>query len=570
MIEIPHAITTESRAVSPERKSCPDKRPEKFQSLLEAIMESSEDGIIGKSLEGIITSWNKGAERLFGYSAAEAIGQPISICVPPDHDEEEAEIRRCIQRGGHLSSYETVRKRKDGALVDVSLTISPLRDATGRILGVSSINRDITQRKRNEATLIRQSRCLELLSETAAQLLVTDKPATVIQTIFQKLREQIQVDVYFNFLMNESGEAMWLHSYGGIPEEVARQISCLEFGQAVCGTVALERRPMVFANVQQSQVPIVQLVKDFAVRAYACNPLLADGRLLGTLSFGSRTKDAFAKEELELFQTISRYIALAMDRWRLLQEAMQRANDLETRVAERTARLEESMKSLEGLLYHVAHDLRAPLRAMHSFTQLLLEDYAPTLDARGEDYAQRIAEASGRMDALIRDLLRYGRLVHQPLSWACVDLNKLVQGVVAGLAREVARRQAEIHIDPLLPGVWGDRRILELVLANLLGNALKFVQPGIAPRIRIWAETGRETVRLYIRDNGIGIEPQHQERIFKVFERLHNGDAYPGTGIGLAIVKKGMERLRGRVGIESQPNAGSRFWLELKSVLSSP
>jgi PAS domain S-box-containing protein len=571
IIEIHPASATENPVVSPEKKTGPcGKGPEKFHSLLEAIMESSEDGIAGKSPEGIITSWNQGAERLFGYSAAEAIGRSFSICLPPGYEEEEEEIRKCIQRGGHFSSYETIRKRKDGSLVDVSLTISPLRDPTGRILGASSINRDISQRKRNEATLLRQSGRLELLAETADQLLSTDKPATVIQTIFQKLQEQIEVDVYFNFLVNETGDALWLHSYGGIPGEVARQISRLEFGQAACGTVALERRPLVFTNIQQSESPIVQLVKDFALRAYACNPLLADGRLLGTLAFGSRTKDAFAKEELELFQTISRYLALALDRWRLLQEAMQRANELETRVAERTTRLEESMKSLEGLLYHVAHDLRAPLRAMHSFTQLLLDDYAPNLDARGEDYAQRIAEASGKMDALIGDLLHYGRLVHQPLSWVCVDLNNLVHAVVAGFADEIAGRQAEIDIDPSLPRVWADRRILEQVLANLLCNGLKFARPGVPPRICIWAETaGRDAVRLYIKDNGLGIEPQYQDRIYKVFERLHDADAYPGTGIGLAIVKKGMERLGGSIGMESKPNAGSCFWLELKPVLSS-
>jgi PAS domain S-box-containing protein len=238
---------------------------------------------------------------------------------------------------------------------------------------------------------------------------------------------------------------------------------------------------------------------------------------------------------------------------------------LEKRVRERTASLEESLKSLEGVLYHVAHDLRGPLRAMHSFTDLLLEDYAPSLDATGEEYAQIISEATTKMDFLIRDLLDYGRLGHQNVAWTAIDLKALLERLLAGLREEVRIKGAEIQVAGPLPTVLGDPQILEQVLVNLISNSLKFVDRGTAPRLRIWAEADADTVRLNVQDNGIGIEQKYQERIFWVFERLHTESAYPGTGIGLAMVKKGMERLRGRVGLESKPGEGSRFWLELKA-----
>ncbi len=238
---------------------------------------------------------------------------------------------------------------------------------------------------------------------------------------------------------------------------------------------------------------------------------------------------------------------------------------LERRVKERTADLEESLKSLQGLLYHVAHDLRSPLRAMHSFTDLLLDEYAHKLDERGEDYAHRIVEASGKMDALIRDLLDYGRLGHQNISMVPVDLTELVARVLDGLELEIQNKRAEIQVDQPLPEVYGDARVLGWVVTNLITNALKFVPPGVIPHIHIWTTVTGETVSFNIQDNGIGIAPEHQERAFKVFERLHDGeDVYPGTGMGLAIVKKSMERLQGKVGVESSPGSGCRFWLELK------
>ncbi len=247
----------------------------------------------------------------------------------------------------------------------------------------------------------------------------------------------------------------------------------------------------------------------------------------------------------------------------------QHARDLESRVDERTAKLEESIRSLEGVLYHVAHDLRAPLRAMEGFTQLLLEHPDINFDAEGKDYGERIIAAAERMDELIRDLLAYGRLAHMEVVCRKLDLEPQVDWVLAKMAPEIEAKHAEIIVERPLPSVWANPAILNEILTNLLSNALKFVSPNVNPRIHIFGESSRGKVRFSIRDNGIGIEEVHHEKIFNVFGCLHGPGVYPGTGIGLAIVRKGVERMNGVVGVESRPGQGSRFWVELPDAAST-
>jgi PAS domain S-box-containing protein len=238
-------------------------------------------------------------------------------------------------------------------------------------------------------------------------------------------------------------------------------------------------------------------------------------------------------------------------------------DDLEKRVQERTAHLQESLQSLEDVLYHVAHDLRAPLRAMEGLTTLLLEEYAPQFDAEGKDFAGRIVASAGRMDSLIRDLLAFGRLGHVNVPCRQVDLGKLLRSALELLQGEIRAKSAIIRIQTPLSAVWANETLLEQVLVNLLSNALKYVPAGVTPALDIWSEVKGDALRLSIQDNGIGIEPEHHQRVFRVFERLHPPEDYPGTGIGLAIVAKSLERMGGRVGLESKLEAGSRFWIEL-------
>jgi signal transduction histidine kinase len=199
---------------------------------------------------------------------------------------------------------------------------------------------------------------------------------------------------------------------------------------------------------------------------------------------------------------------------------------------------------------------------MHGLAQALLEDYGSRLDATGHDYARRIVEEATSMDVLINDLLAYGRLSHVELALSAVDLRDVLEASLHAVRDDVQRSGAHVDIDSPLPAVQGNRSVLIQVFANLLSNATKF--GGREPHVRVWAETREQRIaHVWVEDQGIGIAPEHQERIFGVFERLHGAETYPGTGIGLAIVKRGIERLGGRVGVESQEGGGSRFWIEL-------
>jgi two-component system, sensor histidine kinase and response regulator len=249
-----------------------------------------------------------------------------------------------------------------------------------------------------------------------------------------------------------------------------------------------------------------------------------------------------------------------------LQEANEvLRNEIITRKKAEEA-LKESNEELEAFSYSVSHDLRAPVRAMQGFARVLLEDYGDKIDEVARDYLDRIVSGACRMDNLIQDLLIYSKLGHTELSLGPVSLRNLLSEILRSLSSEIEAREAEVIVSADLPDVQGNKMALGQALENLVGNALKFTRDGETPKVRVEAETIGTIVRLWVKDNGIGIPEEHHARVFRVFERLHTADTYPGTGIGLAIVRKGIERMNGHVGLESKVGEGSRFWIELPAV----
>lgn len=239
------------------------------------------------------------------------------------------------------------------------------------------------------------------------------------------------------------------------------------------------------------------------------------------------------------------------------------SQELERRVADRTQELEKALRDMETFLYAIAHDLRAPLRAMSSFINLLTEDFATHLDATAQDYCKRIHESSVRMNQLITDILSYGRLTHMSLRTHAVDLGTEVEKALMRASFEIEERHGSVQVDRPLPKVFAEASVLDQIIENLILNAIKFVPKERTPRLHIYAEEHENNIRLCLEDNGIGIAPENQSKIFGPFQRLHTVDEYPGTGIGLAIVQRGVEKMGGHVGVESTIGQGSRFWVEL-------
>jgi len=242
------------------------------------------------------------------------------------------------------------------------------------------------------------------------------------------------------------------------------------------------------------------------------------------------------------------------------------------RSAERNEQLEQANRALEAFAFTVSHDLRAPLRNLQGYVSALREDCGAGLDERGRSYLGSIDEIATMMDAMIADVLEFSRLSRIELPDERLPLRASVEEALALLQKSIADRHAgvQVDIDPDL-AVFGHPQTLVQVFANLLSNALKFVAESELPQVRFAAERrGNARVRVWVEDRGIGIDPGNQKRIFEVFQRLHGEEKYPGTGIGLALVKKGVERMGGQVGVVSAVGEGSRFWVELRLADAVP
>lgn len=502
------------------------------EERLRLIFESAEDyAIFSLDPQGRVASWNAGAERIFGYMQSEVLDHDAKLVFTPE-DRERGEHERELDQARRTGMAHDDRwhVRKDGTRFFASGIVRPMRDNAGNLIGFIKVARDITDRMQAESNLRREKQ----FSDT----LINSLPG--IFYLFTAEGGFIRWNTDLERVTGYSGDDIdrmhWLEFFVGADQQVIsgwlREVLAHGQSSAEAELVAKDMRRIPFF---------------FTGRRIEVN---GQSRVIGMgvdISERKRAEGALRAAQAEL----QKYAA-----------------ELEKRVAERTANLEQSLQSLEGVLYHVAHDLRAPLRAMASFTNILIDDYAPKLDQQARDYISRITSAAQRMDELVQDLLAYGRLAHMAMPTNAVDLEAEVDTVLHQFAARIASRGAQVRVERPLPEVMANASVLNQVIANLLSNALKFVPAETVPQIRIHAESGA-AIRLWIEDNGIGIKPEYQDRIFRVFERLHATDVYAGTGIGLAIVRKGVERMGGRVGVESKPGDGSKFWVELPAANES-
>jgi PAS domain S-box-containing protein len=499
------------------------------ETQLRLIIESAQDyAIFSMDLKGMVNSWNSGAERMFGFRESEVIGRSGAIIFTPEDRERHApedELDRAVSLG--LARDDRWHQRKDGKRIFVSGVVRPMTDPSGHRVGFTKIARDVTERLLAQEKFRREKE----FSDT----IINSLPATFY--LFDSNGKWLR--------WNENTELVTGYS----PEEL------------------VARAPSDFFNSPEKEL-VQEAIRTILAQGQAiveASIVTKKGDSIPYLMFGRRIVLDGKPCVMGMGVDISERKRVELE----LRDAEERLRnytvELEHRVTDRTAHLRQSLASLEGLLYHVAHDLRAPLRAMASFTTILSEEYSDKLDQRGCDYTRRIANSARFMDELLQDLLAYGRLTHTPVMLHDVNLEALVDSVLEQLRPEIESSRAVVEVQRPLPIVKANTAVLSQVLFNLIANALKFCPPKKSPCVHIGARTDK-VVRFWVQDEGIGIRPEYHERVFRVFERLHGEKEYSGTGIGLAIVQKGVERLGGRVGVESEPGKGSRFWVELPGV----
>jgi signal transduction histidine kinase len=298
-------------------------------------------------------------------------------------------------------------------------------------------------------------------------------------------------------------------------------------------------------------------------RSVLATPLRIHGRVAGAVKIYSEQPRSWTAEQFRMIEWVAAQCALLLECHRLRSELQHANAELDATVAQRTAELRELVQDLEHFSYTITHDLRAPLRAMHGFAAMLAQECGGQITSEGKEYLRRIGVAAARMDRLITDALSYSGTVRQELPLEPVDIGVLLRGIIESYPNLQAPLAA-VTLAGEFPRVLGNEAALTQCCANLLGNAVKFVEPGRTPHVRVSAEPRGEWVRIWFEDDGIGIPEGMLTRVFGMFQRLSKN--YEGTGIGLALVKKVVERLGGSVGVESELGRGSRFWLELKAA----
>jgi PAS domain S-box-containing protein len=712
------------------------------EAHLAAIVESSNDAIIGKDLNGIIISWNRAAERIFGYSSEEVIGKPISILAAPSTMDELPLVLERIRRGERVEPYETERRTKDGRIITISLTVSPVRNSAGEIVGASKVARDITEQRRARDAQEAIERELMLLIEASGHLLSSPGSPDVLRTIIELAQRFVTADAYAVWRWQKETGAWRITSFSGLSEEYAKtefvstadapnlpdtpllfenarrepllkrkrrllraegirsmlviplrivgepsgtvafywraphkfspgevrigtalgnlaaaalgaaelydaQIqsraraewlesrsellaqagailsSSLDYNATLANVAKLavpefadwcsvdvidergELRRLAAEHTDPEKVPLayefqekyppreddlvptvlrtgepvlmeevpeqlilerarnpehLRLMRELDLMSLIAVPMAVDGQTLGVITFvNTEPKRRYTAADLQLAEELARRAAVAISHARLFKESKRIQDELQ-RSNEELRRVNED---LNQFAYTASHDLQEPLRMVAVFSQMLQREYANKLDAKANQYINYTVQGARRMEMLVKDLLLYTQAASIDTEPALpVEANKVLDQALSNLRAGIEESGAVIDRRPL-PAVRVHEVHLLQLFQNLIGNAIKYRNPDKPPHIEVSFEPAGGFYRFCVSDNGIGVPNVYRQHIFGVFKRLHSGDKYPGTGIGLAICQRIVERYGGRIWVESEQARGSCFYFTL-------
>jgi len=557
------------------------------------LLHATHDALVAHDETGRILFWNQGATSLYGWTEQEAMGKSLNTLLDTQPSLPFAEITRVLAEQG-IWEGELEQNRRDGTPLVVASRWMRLENFQDTPLAILEVNRDITDLKRTLQHLLFLTQAGKLL---VSSLNYEEILVQVAQRAVPLVADWCRVD-----LLREDGTLYPLAITHIDPEKIAWAYQLSEMTPyvpdapngvaAVIRTHKAEFFPIIpdallMAAAKDEQE--LALMRSIGLSSAITVPLVVRGQGRGAITLvTTETKRHYTQTDLAMAEELASRVSLVMENARIYQDLQDFNANLEQTVIERTAALTETMETLrllntelqrsnqelQDFAYVASHDLQEPLRKIQAFGNLLAEEYSPVL-GEGKTYIERMRNAASRMQILINDLLIFSRVTSKALPFSEVNLTMTAQEVVIDLETLLLATSGTVEIDEL-PMIEADPLQMRQLLQNLIGNALKFHKPGSPPvvhvsaQVRIDPQTSDEQCLLTVADNGIGFDEKYLDRIFIVFQRLHGRGEYEGTGIGLAVVRKIVERHSGTITARSTVGKGATFQVTLPVHQRSP
>ena len=529
---------------------------------LAAIVESSEDGIIGMTLDGVISSWNDGAEQIYGYDAAAMIGQNISVLIPTEHRGEIPELMQLVCLGKGINRYESERICKDGRRIIVSASLSPIRDGQGSVRGVATITRDITLLRKGEEQMAMHTRQLETLQTVAQEIAETLSLAETMPQTLETLIARVPCDHAIVYCIGADGAA---DSYSASRGAEA---------QAPHRSLADELAPAASQCTGEWFVEDVSLVPELAalwphhgVRAAAILPITRKDRGRTTLVLLDNSSRSFAVGDIQFLKAMARQIALGVENGQLYRASLGLIDNLAGEIEERR----NAEKQLADFNAMVIHDLRSPLGNIVSMAESVKEGLFGAVNALQRTWLGKIEKNCRGLIDQVSDFLDFSRIGAGKLvlKRERISIELQIHEIVTEHSIEAKKRNIRLNarIAERLPALWADPRRVGQVLTNILSNALKFTDNGGA--VEVSARSSENAIVVSVRDTGVGMAADELGDIFQMYRQGASSDKSQSrsTGIGLMICKRIVEAHGGRIWVESEPGKGSNFYFSLPAEI---
>ncbi len=530
------------------------------ESLFRNVVNSMGDALIITDLQGKVLDVNREFERLTGFTRAEALGKEIPY---PWGDELSLKdylgwLDR-LRKDGTLRDFDITWVTREGRKIAVSLNTALLRSTSGNIAAMANIARDISERRAAQIELKNQVQRLEVLYDLGRKLTGTLDTEDIARITYEQIRKVVPLDAFSLDQYDESRKQLrpilWYDwSENGVVEQ-----------QKPTAPMPLDERP-AYARIVRERRSFLELRAEEEIssskntmfgntqrrpKSLMFVPLFSRDRIIGIISTQSYEYDQYTEEHLTLLESIASVSAIAFEKAKLHQETVTKSLEIEAR-----------NKELDDFTYVVSHDLKEPLISVEGYSKILKNAYEDKLGGEGREYLQSIIDSCGKMKKLIEDLLQLSRVSKMDEHRHPIDTEQLVREILSEFEFTIIDRQAEIRTVSPLPTVIGVEPHLKVVFRNLISNAIKFCEKP-RPLIEIGAEVANNRAKFSVKDNGIGIDKKYFDKVFMIFQRLHERDEFEGTGAGLTMVKKIVEAHGGQIWVESVPGEGATFYFTL-------